>query len=114
MKRYFSFIIFLIAASAAMGDLSDFERADPRFSVKPILKRYDQIQGFNAQVQAWNRDFKGKYGNNWEILIDLRGGRPGYVSGQGIPVIPGIGVDTDFCETWQFKSSRHCRPLHKP
>lgn len=91
MKIISALCASMLMVSALQADLSQYIRHDPRFNVKPINKSYDQIPGYNAKIQAWNRDFKGKYGQNWDILIDLRGGGPGRISGQGIPIIPGSG-----------------------
>jgi hypothetical protein len=53
------------------ADLHDFIRSDPRLDPAPVVKSYDQIAGFSAQAQRWTRDFKGKYGADWRIMIDV-------------------------------------------
>ena len=91
-----SFVASVLAWGTLRADLHDFIRTDPRLDPAPVVKSYDQIEGFAAQEQRWTRDFKGKYGLNWRIMIDVRGGRPNHVSGQGIAMIPGLGNQLPF------------------
>ena len=96
MKGISLWLCVLLASCLLFADLSVYERTDPRLSVMPILKSYDQIEGFQAQTQKWDRDFKGRYGAGWRINIDIRSGRPGHVYGAGVPLIPGPGNDLPY------------------
>jgi hypothetical protein len=97
MKPFGCAVVILLSLSGTLrADLHDFIQADPRIDPAPVVMPYDQVEGFTAQAQRWTRDFKGKYGPEWRIMIDVRGGRPNHVSGQGIAIIPGPGNQLPF------------------
>ena len=96
MKKACLLMLIFFPIVVVWADLSDYARTDPRLSVTSILKSYDQIQGFQSQAQKWERDFKGKYGTAWRIMIDVRSGRPGHVYGGAIPLIAGLGNDIPY------------------
>ena len=37
------------------------------------------------------QNFMGRYGTGWSIFLDGQTGRPGYIGGEGIPMVPGLG-----------------------
>jgi len=90
-------ILLVLLSNFVFGDLSNYIKYDERFFADPIYKNYNEISDFQAQIKKWDI-FKVKYGNDWNIKIDLRGGRPGHIWGKGVPIIPGIGNNLEYYE----------------
>jgi hypothetical protein len=91
MKGFAALVIALCWAPLFGGTLDQYATSDSRLNASPVLQTYSSVAGYDTQAHLWDTKFKAAYGPRWEILIDVRGGRPAHVYGQGIPVLPGIG-----------------------
>jgi hypothetical protein len=90
------FLTLMLTCLSAFPDLSQYARTDPRLNVDPILQSYKEVTGFETLADRWDREFKAVYSVDWDIQIDLRGGKVGGAQGKGIPAFPGLGNSLPF------------------
>jgi len=69
--------------------------------VGPTLEMHFAAVGARPGLRGWDR-FVRRNGPRWDLMLDLRSGRPNLVQGQGVPWHPGPGNDLSWKDVARF------------
>jgi fibronectin type 3 domain-containing protein len=84
----------VLPAFVVNRDPHELARATVVFAEGHIPSDTVSLENVNLSLvgnYAAYQNFMGRYGTGWSIFLDGQTGRPGYIGGEGIPMIPGLG-----------------------
>jgi hypothetical protein len=84
----------ILYSSVPKGNLSDLDTKAislPEAYIPSGSIALEELPEGTLANQAAYRAFKARYGPGWSIFINPNNGKPSYIGGQGIPMIPGQG-----------------------
>ncbi len=80
------------APDAEWESIREMQIHRPEMLVSPTGAFHSYKEGLGWNKPVWI-EFLNRYGDQWDISIDHRSGRPDLIQGSGIPWIPGDGND---------------------